>query len=85
MPSYTTSGTSGSVKRPSSQKFQKTSKKRKIEEIKDQSPMKAEVRPSSPPALEVFSNVAELAKEIVEEGNTQFNTLIGESMNKENA
>jgi len=57
MPSFTTSGTFGSVKRPSSQNVQKTRKKRKIEEIKDQSPKKAEVRPSSPPALEVFFNV----------------------------
>ena len=85
MPSYTTSRTSGSVKRPSSQKVQKTSKKRKIEQIKDQSPKKSEVRPSSPPALEVFSKVAELAKEIVEEGNTQFNSLIGRSLFEENA
>jgi len=85
MCSFTTSGTSGPVKRPSSQNVQKTRNKRKIEEIKDQSPKKTEVRPSSPPALEVFSKVAELPKEIVEEGNTQFNTLIGKSMNEENA
>jgi len=81
-PSFTTSGTSGSVKRPSSQNVQKTRKKRKIEAIKDQSPKKAEVRPSSPPAL---AKVAELAKEIVDEGNTQFNSLIGKSVAKENA
>jgi len=85
MPSFTTSGTSGSIKKPSSQNVQKTRKKRKIEEIKDQSPKKADVRPSSPPALELSSKVAELAREIVEDGNTQFNSLIGTSVAKENA
>jgi len=70
MASFTTSGTSGSGKRSSNQNVQKIRKKRKIEDIKDKTPEDTEVRPSSPPALEIFSKVAELAKEIVEEGNT---------------
>jgi len=60
-------------------------KKRKIKEIKDKAPESIEVRTSSPPTLEIFSKVAELAKEIVEEGNTQFSSLIGKSVIGENA
>jgi len=70
MASFTTSGTSGSGKRSSNQNVQKIRKKRKIEEIKDKTPENTKVRPSFPPTLEIFSKVAELAKEIMEEGNT---------------
>jgi len=63
MLSSTTSETSGSVKRPSNQNVQKTRKKRKVEEIRNKSPKNAEVRPPSPPDLEMFSQVSKLTKE----------------------
>jgi len=85
MASFTTSGTSGSGKRSSNQNVQKIRKKRKMEDIKDKTPEDTEDRPSPPPAEEIFSKVAELAKEIVEEGNTQFSSLIGQSKFEENA
>jgi len=84
MASFTTSGTSGSGKRSSNQNVQRIRKKRKIKDIKHKTPEDTEVRTSSPPALAIFSEVAELAKEIVEEGNTQFSSLIGQSVFEEN-
>jgi len=78
MSSSTTSGISESIKRPSNQNVQKTRKKRKVEETRDKSPENAEVRPPSPPALELFSQISKLAKEIVQEGSSQFKALIGE-------
>jgi len=70
MSSSTISGTSRSIKRPSNQYVQKTRKKRKVEEIRNKSPENVEVRPPSPPALELFSHVSKLAKEIVKEGSS---------------
>jgi len=77
MASFTTFGNMGLVRDLLIRMFQKIKKKRKIEEIKDKTPENTKVRPSFPLALEIFSKVAELAKEIVEEGNTQFSSLIG--------
>ncbi|AES97002.2 hypothetical protein MTR_5g044090 [Medicago truncatula] len=85
MPSSTTSGSSGSVKRPSNQNVLKTRKKRTVEEIIDESPKNVEARPPSPPALELFSQVSKLKREIVKEGSSQFKALIGESLTKDDA
>ncbi|XP_039682976.1 DNA ligase 1-like [Medicago truncatula] len=78
MPSSTASGTSGSVKRLSNQNVQKTRKKRKLEEIRNESSENVGARPPSPSALELFSQVSKLAKEIVKEGSSQFKVLLGE-------
>ena len=66
MPTPPTSGTFGSVKRPSDN-VQKTRKKRKVEKVGNMSPENAEVKAHSPPGVELFSQVAKLAKEIVQE------------------
>ncbi|XP_024642227.1 uncharacterized protein [Medicago truncatula] len=71
MPASKTSGPSGSGKRNSDQNVQKAVKKRRVEEITD-------TKTPSPPAENLFSEVSKLAKEIVEEGSSQFKTLIGE-------
>ena len=80
------------MKRPSDQNVQKTRKKRKVEkagnlskEEGDKSPESAEVKAHFPLALELFSQVAKLAKEIVKEGSTQHEALLVGSMTEDDA
>ncbi|KEH15728.1 hypothetical protein MTR_0611s0030, partial [Medicago truncatula] len=63
MPTFTTSGISGSAKRLSNQNVQKTRKKRKVEEIRVVSPK---------------NTISKLAKEIVQEGSFQYKALLRE-------
>jgi len=77
MPTPPTLGISGSVKRHAGQKIQKTRKKRKVEKVRNLSSIQEEEgdessenmdndESHSPPSMELFQQVAELARKIVQ-------------------
>jgi len=95
MPSFQASETSGSVKRLSDQNVQNSKKKRKAEKVGSLSQIQTEdgykshkdanVEAHSPPVVEIFSHVAKLTKEIIQEGSSQYEALLAGSTPEDDA
>jgi hypothetical protein len=80
MPSSITFGTYGSVKTPYDQNVQKTRKKRKVEKVENlmKDAGEGSYKANSPPSTEFFAQVAEHARELIEDSSQQFEAMLAQ-------